>query len=92
VPTPETEPTRQPPMPEVRQIEVRIAREERGITLPLQENDDLLVLQTLMADIHPNLPHCDPRCSQQQSLPIEDVFVEDNQARARSSKSSGAAY
>jgi len=79
-------------MPVDRQIETCITREERGITLPPQENDDLLVLQTLMPDVHSNLPHCDPRSFQQQALPIEDVFVENDQVRARSSTYSGAAY
>jgi len=79
-------------MPVDRQEEARITREERGITLPPQENDDLLVLQTLMPDVHPDLPHGDPRRFQQQALRIEDVFVENDQVRARSSTYSGAAY
>jgi hypothetical protein len=39
-------------MPVDRQEEARITREERGITLPPRENDDLLVLQALMPDVH----------------------------------------
>jgi hypothetical protein len=75
-----------------RQKETCIAREEGGVALAPQKNDDLLVLQPLVADIHSNLPHRDPRRFQQQALPIEDVLVENDQAGARSSTYSVAAY
>jgi hypothetical protein len=42
-------------MPEAGQIETGIACEEGRITLPAQENDNLLVLQTLPANVDSNL-------------------------------------
>jgi hypothetical protein len=79
-------------MPKARQIKACIAGEEGDTTLPTQENDDLFVLQTLAANVDSNLPRRQPRGFQHQPLPIEDVLVENDQARTRSRTYSGAVY
>jgi len=67
-------------MPEVGHIETCVASEGGWITLPAQENDDLLIFQTLCSNVDPNLPRRYPGSIQQQALPFQDVFVEYDQA------------
>jgi len=79
-------------MAKCRQIETRIAGEKREIPLPAQYDDDLVILHSLAANIHSDLLCRYPRRFQQQSLAIENVLVEDDQASARWGTYSGAAY
>jgi hypothetical protein len=79
-------------MAEVRVIEVSVAREKCGIALPTQQNENFLVLQTFAPKVETDLPRRHPPRLQQQALSFEDVLVEDNQARTRSSTYSGAVY
>ncbi len=50
------------PMPEVRVIETRVAGEKRRIAVLAQQNDNLLILQTLATEIDSNLPRRQPPC------------------------------
>lgn len=61
-------------------VETRVARKKRRIPLLAQENDNLLVLEALAADVNANLFRRQPRCFEQQALPVENVLVEDDQA------------
>jgi hypothetical protein len=61
-------------------IETCVAGEKRGIALSAQQNDNLLVLQTLAAKLDTNLPRRQPPCLEQQALSVKDVLVEDDQA------------
>ena len=79
-------------MPESRLIETLIAGEECGIPLLAQQNNDLLVLQAFMAEVDSDLPRRNPPRLEQQLLSVEDVLVENDQARARASTYSGAVY
>ncbi|MGD1072169.1 MAG: hypothetical protein ABSB15_18735 [Bryobacteraceae bacterium] len=79
-------------VPQARIEKVSVPREKRGIALPFQQNDNLLVLQTLSANIETNLSGRQPPRLKQQALPLKDVLVENNQACARSGTYSGAAY
>jgi hypothetical protein len=67
-------------MPEGRPIEICVAGEKRGTALPAQQNDNLLVLQTLAAKVKTNLPRRQSPCLEQQALSVKDVFVKDDQA------------
>lgn len=71
---------------------VGVPREKCGIALPFQQNDNLLILHTLSADVDTNLFGRQTPRLKQQALPLKDVLVENNQACARSSTYSGAAY
>jgi len=73
-------------------IEIRVACEKRGTALSTQQNQNLLIFQALAAEVETNLSRGHPPCLEQQSLPIKDVLVENNQACARSSTYSGAVY
>ena len=74
------------------QIEIRIASEEHDISLPAQKHDDLFVLHSFAPEIDSNLPCRHPGGFQQESLAIENILVQYDQARARSSTYSGAVY
>ena len=80
------------PMTELWPIEIFIAGEERGIPLLAQEDRDLVILHPLAADIDSNLPRCSPGSFQQESLVIENVLIQNDQAWARWSTYSGAMY
>jgi hypothetical protein len=80
------------PMAEIRQIEIFIAGEERDVPLLAQEDRDLVILHPLAADIDSNLPRRYPRSFQQESLVIENVLIQNDQAWARWSTYSGAMY
>jgi hypothetical protein len=67
-------------------------KHSRLIALPLQQNENLLILQTLSANVKTNLSGWQPPRLKQQALPLKDVLVENNQACARSSTYSAAAY
>ena len=79
-------------MAELRRIEICIAGKECDIPLPTQENRDLVVLHPLASDIDSNLPRRYPRSFQQESLVIENVLIQNDQAWARWSTYSGAMY
>jgi len=79
-------------MSQGRQVKVCITREEGGITLAPQKNDDLLVLQPLMSDVHSDLMHREPRGFQQQTLTLKDVLVENDQASTRAGAYSSEVY
>jgi hypothetical protein len=79
-------------MAKLRQIEIFVAGEERRIPLLAQENGDLVILHPLAADIDSNLPRRYPRSFQQESLVIENVLIQNDQAWARWSTYSGAMY
>ena len=79
-------------VPQLRQIEIRIACEECNTPVLAQENDDLVVLHTLAAEIDSNLFCPDPKSLQQEPLVVEDVLVQNDQAGARWSTYSGAVY
>jgi hypothetical protein len=80
------------PRPLCLSIEVAVPREKRGIALPFQQNDNLLIHQTLSADVKTNLFGRQTPRLKQQALPFKDALVENNQACARSSPYSGPAY
>ena len=61
-------------------VETRVARKKRRIPLLAQENDNLLVPEALAADVNANLFRPQPRCFEQQALPVENVLVENDQA------------
>jgi hypothetical protein len=67
-------------MAELRVIEVSVAREERGIALPMEQNENFLVFQTFAHKVETDLPHRHPPRLEQQALAVKDVLVEDNQA------------
>jgi hypothetical protein len=79
-------------MAKLRQIEIFVAGEERRIPLLAQENGDLVILHPLAADIDSNLPRRYPGSFQQESLVIENVLIQNDQAWARWSTYSGAVY
>ena len=79
-------------VPQARLKEVAIPREERGIALSSQQNNNLLIYQTLSAKVKTNLSRRQPPRLKQQALSIKDVLIENNQACARSSTYSGAVY
>jgi hypothetical protein len=79
-------------MAELRPIEIFVAGEERRIPLLAQENGDLVILHPLAADIDSNLPRRYPGSFQQESLVIENVLIQNDQAWARWSTYSGAVY
>jgi hypothetical protein len=67
-------------MPEFWQIEVCIARVECCIPQTAQENDSLVILHPLAAEIDSNLPRRYAIGFQQESLAFENVLVQNNQA------------
>jgi len=79
-------------MAEFRHVEIRIAGEECDMPLLAQENGDFVVLHPLAADIDSNLPRRYPGSFQQESLVIENVLIQNDQAWARWSTYSGAVY
>ena len=79
-------------VPQSRLKKVAVPREKRGIALPSQQNDNLLILQTLSAKVETDLFCSQPPRLKQQALSIKDVLVKNNQACARSSTYSGAVY
>ena len=79
-------------MAEFRRVEIRIAGEECDIPLLAQENGDFVVFHPLAAYIDSDLPRGYPRSFQQESLAVENVFVQNDQAWARWSTYSGAVY
>jgi len=79
-------------VPQLRQIEICIAREECNVPVLAQENEDLAVLHAFAAEINSNLLCPDPKSLQQEPLVVEDVLVQNDQAGARWSTYSGAAY
>lgn len=79
-------------MPELRYIRIGVPGEEGEISLPPKKHNDIIILHALAADVDPNLSCRQSRCFEKEPLGIEDVFVQDNQALARSSTYSGAVY
>jgi hypothetical protein len=79
-------------VPQARLKKVAVPREKGGIALSSQQNDNLLVLQTLSAKVETNLLCRQPPRLKQQALSIKDVLIKNNQACARSSTYSGAVY
>jgi hypothetical protein len=79
-------------MAEIRRVEILITGEESGIPLLAQEDGDLVVLHPLAANIDSNLPRRYPGSFQQESLAVENVLVQNDQAWARWSTYSGAMY
>lgn len=80
------------PMAELGQIEACVAGEECEIPLLTQKHDNLVVLHSLAAHIDSNLPCRYPRGFQQESLAVQNILVQNDQACARSSTYSGAVY
>ena len=80
-------------MPQVGMIKLRVAGEKSRGVLLAQQDDNLLLLQALAAaKADSNLPRSQPPSFAQQTLSVQDVLVEDDQARTRSSTYSRAAY
>jgi hypothetical protein len=79
-------------MAEFRRVEIRIAGEECDMPLLAQENGDFVVLHSLAADIDSDLPRGYPESFQQESLAVENVLVQNDQAWARWRTYSGAVY
>lgn len=67
-------------MPQAGVIEARVASEKSGVVLLAQQDHNLLVLQTFAANVDSNLPRRQPPTFEQQTLSVEDVLVEDDQA------------
>ncbi len=55
-------------------------------------NDDLVVFDSLRKEIMADLPYGEPSLVEQLTLPIENVLVEDDQARTRSRVYSESTY
>lgn len=73
-------------------IEARIACDEGWASKRPKVNDDLFVLEPLRQQVVTDLPHRESGGFEQLPLAIEDVFVEDDQARTRSREYSAATY
>ena len=67
-------------MPQAGVIEARVAGEKSGVAVLAQQDDNLLVLQTFAAKVDSNLPRGQPPPFEHQTLAVEDVLVEDDQA------------
>ena len=80
------------PMTKLLQVKVCVASEKSGISLSPKKYDRLVVLHPLVADVQSNLPHRYSMGFQKETLLLKDVFVQDNQALARSNTYSGAVY
>jgi hypothetical protein len=79
-------------VPQTRVKKVAVPREKGSITLSSQQNDNLLVFQTLSAKVETDLSCRQSPRLEQQALSIQDILIENNQACARSSTYSGAVY
>lgn len=77
-------------VPQARRKEVGVTGEKGSVTLPSQQNDNLLILQTLSAEIETDLSWRQPPRLEQQALSVQDVLVKNNQACAGWSTYSGA--
>jgi hypothetical protein len=66
-------------MPNIGTIKVCIPGKERDASLPAQKQDNFLVLQSLVTNVHANLAHSYTRSLQYKALPFKDVFVKDDQ-------------
>src|SRR5207244_4650550 len=73
-------------------IETCVAGEKRDISASAQKRHDLLVLHPLASDVDATLPCRYSRDLQQKSLAVENIFVENDQAWARSSTYSWTVY
>src|SRR5260370_28563554 len=67
-------------MPQAGVIEARVAGEKSGVAVLAQQDDNLLVLQTFAAKVDSNLPRGQPPPFEHETLSVEDVLVEDDQA------------
>lgn len=79
-------------MTELPRVEIAIASEECNISNPTQKKQDLIILQTFPAKVNANLPGCDSGCSQHGALTVENIFIENDQAWARSPELSVLVY
>ncbi len=73
-------------------IETRVAGKEGRVPQRAKFDNDLFILETLLQEVITDLADCESSGFEQLPLAIEDVFVEDDQARTRSSEYSEAAY
>ena len=60
-------------------IEAGVAREKCWIALPAQQDDDLLVLQTLATEINSDLPRGQPPGFETHQLSVKNVLVQNDQ-------------
>lgn len=72
--------------------ETGVTRNELGASKCPQVSDNLFIFEAFREKIVADLPHSESGCFQQLPLPIEYVFVENDQARTRSNEYSAAAY
>lgn len=79
-------------MAESAPVEARVASEERRVPQGLKLNQNVLVLQTFCQDIVPDLTDRNPPRFEQLPLAVENILIENNQARTRSRTYSVAAY
>jgi hypothetical protein len=67
-------------MPQLASVETTVAGEEGRIIQASKGDRDLVILETLPAPIHSNLPHTYAPGFEQLALSVEDILIQKDQA------------
>jgi len=79
-------------MPQIGRVEASVAGEKGWLTQTAQQDHDLFVLESFSAHVEPDLASGHLPSFQEQALPVEDVFIQDDHGRSGRSTYSAATY